>query len=217
MKNFLIVTAIVTGIAGTSFAGVLEYTPVAEPELAAPTVTKWSGPYAGVLASMGSGQLTDHSFDGEVDYGNTYDIDGNMYGAFAGYNVQRGNMVFGLEGAYSVGSIGFENYGEGTWGAEFTSFIDLKARVGFAAGSALIYGFAGATASELHYFYKGDDYFSPSGWNYGAGIDMFVTNRFFVGADYIVRELSDDLAAFGEDWTMDATVNAVEVRIGMQF
>lgn len=68
--------------------------------------------------------------------------------------------------------------------------------------------------SDQHWY--GDLYFAPTGINYGAGIDLLVTDSIFIGAEYIVRELSDDLDEF-EFTTMDATVNAVQIRAGMNF
>lgn len=217
MKKCLLVTAIATCLANTAVAGVLDYTPVAEPEMIAPAVTDWSGPYAGVMYAMGTGTLNEYNdyFDGEA-YDFSYDLEGDMYGVFAGYNFQRGSLVFGIEGAYSTGSVWGAFEGKGTRGYEFTSFTDLKARAGVAAGNALIYGFAGGTLSDLTWSGDGDAYFTPTGINYGAGIDLLVTDGIFIGAEYIVRKLSDDLDEF-EFTTMDATVNAVQIRTGMNF
>lgn len=219
MKHLLLATAIATGLASTSIAGAIDVIIAAEPVVVAPApqITDWSGPYAGIVAAFGGGTYDQHMFDGEEDYGDSYDLDGDMYGAFAGYNIQRGSFVYGLEAAYLAGSIGYEDTFRITSGAEFTSFMDLKARAGFAAGNALIYGFAGGTASKLHvYDSKRDESFTPMGWNYGAGIDLLVTDSIFLGVEYIIRDFSDDLEAF-EGWTMDATVKAVQLRVGMNF
>ena len=218
MKTFLTAAAIATGLTSTAMAGALEFVPTVEATLEAPA-TDWSGPYAGVMAAMGTGVFTENirrRGDEIATLFLPYDIEGNMFGAFAGYNFQRGSLVFGVEGAYSTGSVAYSPVDERSWGWEFTSFVDLKARVGFAAGNALIYGFAGGTLSDLHWYGDGDFYFEPTGINYGAGIDLLVTDSIFIGAEYIVRELSDDLDGF-DPTTMDATVNAVQIRAGMNF
>ncbi len=123
-----------------------------------------------------------------------------MYGAFAGYNIQRGSLVFGGEAAYLAGGvydIDEENY-------YFSDFVDLKARVGFAGGSMGAWEDGGA------------GHYSVTGFNYGAGVDLLVTDRFFAGAEYIVREFSDDLVD-QPNWTFSASVQTIQVRAGMKF
>lgn len=260
MKQFLTTTAIATVFAGSAIAGAVEY--VAPVEAAVVTsvepATDWSGAYIGGLYGAVSGTQTD-TFDG-IYYDEVYqdfdlsfdnDIDGNMYGAFAGYGFQRGSIVFGVETAYSMGSVGFdsglesfyqeeENWGAHGWGLEgdyesitdieggFTSFIDLKARAGFAAGNALIYGFAGWSLGQYEYtveFYEEFDESyttATSGMNYGVGIDYLVTDSIFLGAEYIIREQAGDVYSWNEkgeefNWSMDASVQALQVRAGMRF
>ena len=218
MKKLLIATALASGFASTALAGAVEYVAPVEPVViaAAPVITDWSGPYVGVLAAMGTA-TQDYTYDGDgIETGE--DLEGNMFGAFAGYNIQNNGFVFGVEGAYSMGSIGRSDSGDGgEWGEELTSVIDLKARAGVAAGDALIYGFAGWSMGQFRMydtFVPEDETFSVDGWNYGVGIDLFVTDSVFVGAEYIVRDLS------GATWpseTVDLNVQAVQVRLGMNF
>ena len=233
MKSILIATAFATSLAGTAYSGALDFIPAVDAEMISP-ITDWSGPYVGGMASMSTGSITEvFDFSGlnniapnqtptaaiptpraVITPENLYDVDGNMFGAFAGYNFQRGSIVYGVEGAYSAGSIGLDDSILAKWNYEFTSIIDVKARVGFAAGNALIYGFAGGTASELTFTAIGEEYFSQTGYNYGAGIDLMVTDKVFLGAEYIVRELSDDTDAFRN---IDATLQSVQIRAGMTF
>jgi opacity protein-like surface antigen len=233
MKSILIATAIATSLAGTAYSGALEFIPAVDAEMISP-ITDWSGPYAGGMAAMSTGLITEvfdfSAFNIIVPTQtrtaaiptprvaliseSSYDVDGNMFGAFAGYNFQRGAIVYGIEGAYSAGSVRLDDSILSKWDYEFTSIIDVKARVGFAAGNALIYGFAGGTASELTFTARSEEYLSPTGYNYGAGIDLMVTDKVFLGAEYIVRELSDDTDEFRN---IDATLQSVQIRAGMTF
>jgi len=222
MKKLLIATALASGFASTALAGAVEYVAPVEPVViaAAPVITDWSGPYAGVLAAMGTA-TQDYTYDfGEgTETWTGEDLEGNMYGVFAGYNIQNGGFVFGVEGAYSMGSIGRSYtppqaaYEEGE---ELTSVIDLKARAGIAAGDALIYGFAGWSMGDFRMYEEPsyDETISVDGMNYGVGVDLFVTDRVFVGAEYIMRDLSGES---GVDETVDLAVQAVQVRLGMNF
>ncbi len=166
----------------------------------AASITDWSGPYVGVTAGSSSGVQTDYFVGDGAPRESDYDMEGSMYGAFAGYNIQRGSLVFGGEAAYLAGGvydIDEENY-------YFSDFVDLKARVGFAGGSMGAWEDGGA------------GHYSVTGFNYGAGVDLLVTDRFFAGAEYIVREFSDDLVD-QPNWTFSASVQTIQVRAGMKF
>ena len=214
MKSVLLTTALATCFASTTFAGVLEYTPVVEAEMIAPAITDWSGPYVGVLFATGSA-TQDFVDDGDgITTWSQPDLEGTMYGAFAGYNVQRNSYVLGVEGAYSTGSFAepAEIFTTQVRSApELTNVIDLKARAGIAAGDALIYGFAGWSMGDYQTY--GDTH-AVDGMNYGAGVDFLITDSIFVGADYIVRDLS---GAISPNRTVNLGVQALELRIGMQF
>ena len=62
-------------------------------------------------------------------------------GVFGGYNIQRNNLVFGGEIAAQFGSLELENAAN----SEFINLIDAKARVGYAFGATMIYGFVGCS------------------------------------------------------------------------
>ncbi len=217
MKNALLTTAIATCLASTAFAGVLEYTPVVEAEMIAPAITDWSGPYVGVLFATGSAtQDFVHDFGEGTESWTGADLEGTMYGAFAGYNAQRGSYVFGVEGAYSTGLFSWaESLRETETGQELTNVIDLKARAGIVAGDALIYGFAGWSMGDYRmYDMYSDNTYAVDGMNYGVGADFLITDSIFVGADYIVRDLS------GATWpneTVSLGVQALELRVGINF
>jgi opacity protein-like surface antigen len=220
MKNVLLTTAIATCLASTAFAGAVETTISAQPDVvdSAPQITDWGGAYAGIMGAMTSGEHYDYPSDLPTTI-ETYTLEGTMYGAFAGYNIQRDSFVYGIEAAYSLGSIKSEPLG--LWPLEYNSFIDLKARVGFATGNALIYGFAGGSMAEYQYFTGGFGSeigypISPVGISYGAGVDLQLTDQIFIGAEYIVRQLSDPLEDY-ETYTMDNDIQAIQVRAGYRF
>jgi opacity protein-like surface antigen len=261
VKQFISTTAFAAVLAGSAIAGAVEYVAPVEPEMAAPVsaAKDWSGFYAGGFGAMATGTQNDHMYGnyvgidlGPVDWSADTDIDGTLYGAFAGYNFTSGSMVFGLEAAYSMGSVGFEFgsrddmsddqfdffgwlgefYGGGAaaeaYSGRFSSFVDLKARAGFSAGSALVYGFAGLSLGEYQYFEGGveiDEFpaFGTSGMNYGVGIDYLVTDSIFLGVEYIIRDQAGtvysiyDVDEGSMDWDMTANVQAIQIRAGMKF
>ena len=200
MKKLLVATALASGFASTALAGAVEYVAPVEPIVvaAAPVITDWSGPYVGALIGFGTGTADEIWDDGEETSTYTYDLEGMGYGAFAGYNFQSGSIVYGIEAAFQMSDVGFlveDMFAIGDdlvvdYQGGFTNFIDLKARVGFAAGDVLIYGFVGGSMGtySTEYVGLGDVWnVSATGYNYGAGISLFVTDSIFVGAEYIVR------------------------------
>lgn len=209
MRNVFIATAIATSLATGALAGAADVVVATEPEVveAAASATDWNGFYVGGMASFDSGDF-DYFLNGTYD--TTLAMEGDMYGIFAGYNIQRGAMVYGGEIAYSTGSVfltGFPTY-------EFTSMVDVKARVGYAAGNnALIYAVAGGSFGPWDNGF--DSNYAMSGINFGAGVDFLVTDSIFIGGEYLMRSLSGD-AGNGVD-SYETSMQSIQIRAGMKF
>jgi len=180
----------------TAIAGVLSATTAA--------ATDWSGPYAGGMVGLNSGDFA-YEFGTGGD-----DIEGQTFGAFAGYNVQTGSFVFGGELAYAVGSVhGVQPQNES---AEYTDALDLKARAGYSAGSALVYGFAGYSSGTWDNY--GNTTTSADGNNYGVGVDLMISDSMFVGVEYITRDMRSDL---GNGNAAIGTFSTINIRAGIEF
>jgi outer membrane immunogenic protein len=212
MKSFLLTTAAMLGFATAGIAGTPD-TPTPDTVTLEPAVAAahdWSGFYAGGTFGSGTGGDMEYDDDGDLI---TYDSlePGSSYGAFVGYNVQNGTLVYGGELAYSqVDAPGFGPIG---WPAEtFDYFVDAKARVGYAMNNMLAYGFAGYTSSEFEF--GSDTVYSGGGLNYGVGVDMMVGTNMFVGVEYIARDLA---IGTGGDQVQNTNINALQVRAGWKF
>jgi opacity protein-like surface antigen len=210
MKKTIVLAAVAASIAGGAYAGadepvaVVEAIVEAEP---ASQATDWSGFYAGGLYGTNSGEQTYSS-------GPAYpDMTGTTYGGFAGYNVQNGSMVYGGEIAYSVGEVFL---GDAIFPDYFhDSFTDAKARIGYATGPTLIYAVAGGSFGT---WADGPYGTISSGFNYGAGVDVLVTDQIFVGGEFLIRDLtSEDGVEDQVGLTFDTTVQSVQIRVGMKF
>jgi outer membrane immunogenic protein len=203
MKHMIRMTAAAALLAGAAQAGTLEIPVVEVVPPAAPPLSIWNGPYAGVLVSPG--------MSGEYEGSTFIPLDGPFaFGVFGGYNINpNGPLVFGGEVAYwpTLGDpFGFQD------GDELTNLIDLRARVGFAVGNALVYGAAGWSMGNWYDDFFGDD-FSMSGLNYGGGVDMMISDRIFVGAEYVIREMSGETGGN----TVDLNFDMIQIRAGFQF
>jgi opacity protein-like surface antigen len=164
----------------------------------------WQGPYAGIAGAFGNGF---QDFTGGLNY----DLEGQMLGVVLGYNLApNGPWVFGGEAAVSSGSIyeaqigGSETYPE----FEFTRMLDLKARAGYSFGTALVYGSLGYSLAT----YSNDgDKSNIGGLLYGLGADYLVSDRVFLGAEYVKRRADDASLGF------DADLDTFSLRMGLKF
>ncbi len=168
------------------------------------SVTNWSGFYAGGMVSYDSG---DHEYN---DIPTQYEfVPAASYGAFAGYNFQNGSFVYGGEVAYSTADAELSGFP----GEEFTYLADAKARVGYVAGNALIYGVVGGTMGN--YTYPSGTNWDVTGFNYGAGVDYLISPSMFVGLEYLIRDVSGDTNNPGQVST--SIVHSAQLRVGYKF
>ncbi|MFN4101703.1 MAG: outer membrane protein [Pararhodobacter sp.] len=160
----------------------------------------WGGFYGGLSYSRVTGDATTN-FGDAADFGSV-----NGAGAFAGYNWQSGNLVFGGELTYtdfSAPVIGFP-------GAFQENALELRARAGYAFDRAMVYGFVGAARSRIS---EGGDSINMNGFSYGIGAQALVTRNMFVGLELARRDLE------GSDGpvTVNSDINTVSLRVGFQF
>ncbi len=183
-------------------APVAVVTPVIAPT---PSVTDWSGFYAGI------GYL--YAFGDELRYsdGGVFSLGGDMFGGFAGYNMQSGSLVYGGEITFYSGAVEED---ENSPIFNFSQFADVKGRVGYVFGDALIYGSAGWTFGV----WNEAGFNAPSdGYNLGAGIDYLITDSIFVGAEYVYRQQNGTWNSTPPNNTLEADIHSVQLRVGMTF
>lgn len=176
----------------------------------------WSGFYGGLSYNSTSGTYY-HYNSGVLSPINTLDIDGSSAGVLAGYNMQSGNMVYGIELAYAPKAVSLADspiyY--------FDKTLDLRARVGYAAGKALVYGSLGMARADQHW----EDGFvtnSPvkvDGVSYGLGVDYLVTDKVFLGLAYQRVTLVADEGEIGGLPIVETNdeIDTISLRVGMRF
>ncbi|MFN5996073.1 MAG: outer membrane protein [Paracoccaceae bacterium] len=181
--------------------------------MAAPAAAHdWSGPYVGLSYGRTTADI-DFSTTGPFDFN-----DGKAVGLHAGYLLQRGQMVYGGEIAFGRVK---DSYVPGGFGNddEITKYLDLKARVGFAANRALFYGVLGysqATYDE----YAGVGVLSSSsdfdGLAVGIGADFAISQSLSLGMEYLSRNLSGDYEGVAGA-TADVNLDTLSLRVGLSF
>ena len=165
MKKIVLSAAALLGLTVTAGAADLPrrtVAPVMAPIVSVPVFT-WTGFYVGVQGGYAFGQenfrVTDNVTG--LDFGRIRgnDLDGLVGGVHAGYNVQFGSIVVGIEGdieATGIESTRSETYavvGGGTFTDSYKASLDyqasLRARIGFAFDRALVYATGGLAYGDF--------------------------------------------------------------------
>ncbi len=140
----LLASAAASGLAATTANAVDMPPPPPPPPEYYPTFHDWSGPYIGVLGTVGFLE-TDYTPipgpDPELNGG------GGMFGAMAGYNFQMGTFVGGIEGDFSYGQINARNTLDGV-GYDIGWLATVRGRIGYAADRTLYYATGGLAIAE---------------------------------------------------------------------
>ena len=122
----------------------------------------------------------------------------------------RERLVFSIEAVYMVGNV----HDTATPANHFSSFLDLKGRVGVDRGRTLIVGFIGGSAAAWNDVNATIPSVAAYGYNLGAGVEFMVTDDIFVGAEYIFRHLTSEVYLAPTNTHIE---HAVQVRLGWQF
>jgi outer membrane immunogenic protein len=162
----------------------------------------WSGAYIGAVAGYGWNKDTYHYFSSSVDF----DVNGFVGGLTGGYNWQKGQFVFGLEGDVSYANIDgsvlkvpfVAPCGDEGCTAKIDWFGTGRARVGYAFDNFLPYatgGFAvghvkgsadaGACALVSACGYSDTRW----GWSAGAGVEWAMNQQVSFKAEYLHVDL----------------------------
>ncbi|OAN73996.1 hypothetical protein A8B78_17780 [Jannaschia sp. EhC01] len=202
MHRFTISAALALAATSPALAGPVDVPPPLPPVIVDNCPLAFDCLYAGLELGYGQGDG-----DESVTGGPTIplDFDGEVYGAFAGYNFQNGSTVFGGEVRYL-----HTNLTDGVAGFEVNSLLDLRARVGFAMGQDfMVYGAAGWTMAQA----TAAADFDMDGYNYGIGVEYNLSESFFLGADVTGRQLEGSQGGFD----YETTVNTATIRAGFRF
>jgi outer membrane immunogenic protein len=163
----------------------------------------WSGAYIGVSVGQGSGDVGVPALSSS----DTLDSD-TVFGLFAGYNLQRDSMVYGAELAFNSGDINSQAFpSQGV-----TPMIDLKGRVGYAAGRGMAYGVLGYSTNEAFVTGATSD---GSGLSYGLGYDYQINDAFTIGGEFLSRKMQNDATAGILE--VEPDISTFSLRAGMKF
>ncbi len=147
----------------------------------APPVAIWSGPYAGTFVGYNVSRFDNLR-------GASISGDGVAGGAYAGFNLQDGSLVYGVEG--DVGGAGFDATRRNALGnldlsGESNVFGSLRGRVGVDVDPFLVYGTGGLAIAETELSLGGvSDSEASVGYTIGAGVEAQVTDSIRTRLEY---------------------------------
>jgi outer membrane immunogenic protein len=212
------------------------------PPAAVVAAPSWSGFYLGVQGGY-SWVDSDTGYDNpefaallaERDGSLSSSPKGGFGGVHAGYNIQSGNVVFGLYGDISFGRVRSDitdvlGMIDGSTGDHLETNSDwfgtVRGRLGYLANPALLLYATGGFAFT-HVKVRSVDYdpqgpvsilntsANLNGWTVGAGLEYKVAPSWSVRAEYLYTDLGDHTYFSGADWqsTSSATTSTVQVSL----
>lgn len=210
MRRILLAAALAGFSLSPASAADLPIRPVSETPAA---TSSWAGWYIGGHAGYGwarSQEALDPPFFGGfyVDDQCTiipkdcaHDLRGFIGGGHAGFNIQNGNFVFGIEASFSgAGVSGTETIdlgsGPNSFATKIKSLLLTTGRFGYAWDRTLLYakaGYAGGsvrfTATGVPGTETGTSAVWHNGWTVGTGVEYALTPNWIAGVEYLFADL----------------------------
>ncbi|HEV2571834.1 outer membrane protein [Methylocella sp. CPCC 101449] len=184
------------------------------PIYVAPIFT-WTGFYVGAQIGGGWGR----SEIGAI----SYNANGVVGGLHAGYNMQFGSIVAGVEGDIEATSLKGSTAFPGVLLKTRAPWQgSVRARVGVAFDRALIYATGGVAIAQL----KHDIIIPPfafgtsttrAGWTVGAGVEYAINNNWSVRAEYRYTDYGRYNTAFFPLGTANTRFKENAVRVGLSY
>ena len=167
----------------------------------------WSGPY--VSGSIGFGR-TATSSDATGPTISVSDT-ATAYSFAVGHQVQSGSLVYGGELALfdvtsDLGSVGNQ------FGVDYG--LRLSGKLGYDMGQSLVYGTVGLARADFDGNTINTD---GNALALGAGIDLRVTDRINLGAEYVYYRFGEVDGAGGAGRDADVSVNTLGVKLSYGF
>ena len=188
--------------------------PPAKPIVVAPAAYNWTGHYLGIQGGWETNAATSPG-------GFSATESGGLAGVYGGFNVQRGNWVWGLDTSINWDGAkgGDPNVAGDSAGPTWKGLI--RGRLGVAFDRMLVYGTAGGAV--MGYTAKvsgvGSGSATPWGWTAGAGAEWALHSNWTVRVDWAYQDYGTFTlggSAFGGT-QVHVTTNTFTAGLAMKF
>jgi outer membrane immunogenic protein len=173
----------------------------------------------------GNGTIVTTTTPGTSDADVSMDISGFIGGVQAGWNNQFSpNALFGIEGDFALSGVdGDDDVGIGSAETDLDWLGSLRARLGFASGTVLIYVTGGAAWAGTGFSYNngtdnGSDSDTQFGWTAGGGAEFLIAENLTFKAEYKYYDLGEaSYSVNGANVEADITLNTFIIGINKRF
>lgn len=201
-------------VSSSGFAMAADLPTRTQPMLAAVPMAGWTGFYAGSFVAGSSTRFESTSQGASLGVSRT----GRSTGALAGYAMQSGSYVFGVEGDLSQNYVKAENVGVGALDAHAAQSLHtahLRGRLGYDMGAFLPFAAGGLTYAETAVSVPASGETQGAnrtsvGWNIGAGVDWKVPLPIIGAAILRAEYLYESLPS--RTYNYDSTAAAIGMK-----
>lgn len=141
----------------------------------------WTGPYAGGFVGTSFANF-------DTAGGASYDGEGVVGGLYAGYNMQSGPLVYGVEGDIGASDLRAGGFSVATGmpiSSDSTAFGSLRARIGVEYDPILLFATGGVAVANKELTFNGaSDSRTHVGYTVGAGVEAQVTDAVTSRVEY---------------------------------
>jgi outer membrane immunogenic protein len=154
----------------------------------------WNGFYVGINGGYGFGRSNWRDTITGISTGD-FDVNGPLFGATAGYNVQLGGFVFGAEGDFDWSNIKGSTTTNCITTCETKNnwLATARGRVGYAFDRFLPYFTGGIAFGEIKGSVAGFGSFTETrtGWTLGGGVEYAFVDRVSAKLEYLYVDLGN--------------------------
>jgi outer membrane immunogenic protein len=195
MKRVLFATVGVLGMALAGTAGAADLPrraemPAKAPAYLAAPIYNWTGLYLGLNGGGGWGRS---SWDSAFAPTGDFSTSGGVFGGTAGYNMQVGQAVFGIEGDIDGSNIRGTTTVNCFNGCQTrnTWLSTVRGRLGYAADRWMPYITGGVAFGDIKASVPGAPGASDSkaGWTAGGGVEFAIAGNWSAKAEYLYVNL----------------------------
>lgn len=200
-----------------------------------PAAFDWSGGYAGIIAGYSWSNFdvspTDLPNSDDFKWNQSFDVDGGLVGAEAGWNHQMDAFVLGIAADFSVmgvkddSPIDVEEKDEFYVG-ELEWLATLRGKIGYALDNVLLFATGGVALTEAKLAYEDydvgvldvrfKDKDTMFGWVAGGGVE-FALAPVSVKIEYLYADFDDLSFHLSDEIFGDAEVDTHILRGGLMF
>jgi outer membrane immunogenic protein len=213
----LVATAVIVPTAQAADLGGRPTSYKDEPDYGPPRYL-WTGLYTGLHA--GYGWADSFQFDG-IGVFNSDQAEGFLGGATLGYNIQRGQVVWGVETDFSFSDVSTGRQACGgvtACSASMDWLWTLRGRVGLDMNGWMPYitaGYAMADVSANNGISSGSD--TVGGWTAGGGLEVKLDRNWSFKGEYLYVDVGDRISTGGGDRATFEDLHIVRAGINYKF